>query len=573
MSQKSFEEHIKNELTNHPSKVNTDLLWNNLNQGSGRKRAAWIWYALLGLLLLSGASYLVYNNYSSKNLTADNISEAIDSEEESVKNTDISSNENLEEQVLLEEAITTETTGGGNISKENTIGDIVEKGVEHEEIVETTITPVSESNSNRTESNASKPQFIKEEGSLDQNSSNRNENIVASSFDAEKQDETIYEATKIATSVSEADHTNINLNEVESEAVAYHESSELETVIEDQALSEDINLLTDNEVHQKGFTSYSYDDFSIGKVFNEMSEQPDAIINQPALTRFIMANLSAISSPPLLPTGIERQYLEPSIIDYTKRQPVLQKNINWAIRLNYGFLYPKKSLEAKDASSQEYLESREATESFVYGGQFNVELQARFKRHFYFSIGIAHEHIKEKFEFSSSTNFQYWEQDVLTDILVNESNDTTFVYDSVLVSQNITRNVKHYNDFKTLDITTSLGYIYSREKWHLFVETGPTVNLWFRKRGMYLNESLQPANFSDRLPDNETQFNETLKVGIAAYAGIGYNVHSNIQLTFRAGVKHHFGDITGTANAIQQNYTMFSFQGGMNFLFKGPTKK
>jgi hypothetical protein len=232
-----------------------------------------------------------------------------------------------------------------------------------------------------------------------------------------------------------------------------------------------------------------------------------------------------------------------------------------------GPMFPIKSLTSKNEESSAYLAERKASEVVLRGYSAEVNAYGGFKKHGYFKVGIDYAGFSESFTFSSIKTIEYWDPNALVGIEIGATGDTTYLYDSVWVSEDILSKTTAKNTFQMLDITTAMGYTYAGSKWALFVDAGLAYNVLFKNKGTYLNQDLLPASFNEPLSNGSPAFRRNLGVAVVANLGFVYEIKPNFNFKIQTGYKRYFNDFTTVANPIRQKYNFLDLGMGFQYTF------
>ncbi|MCB0502477.1 MAG: hypothetical protein KDD32_07320, partial [Bacteroidetes bacterium] len=232
-----------------------------------------------------------------------------------------------------------------------------------------------------------------------------------------------------------------------------------------------------------------------------------------------------------------------------------------------GPMFPFKSLTAKSEEDKSYLAQRQFTEQVLRGYTAEVNTYGEFKKMGYFKVGVSYAGFKESFVYKGETIREYYDPNGIQSIEIDAQGDTTFVLDSVLVTQVINRNINRINSYNMLDLSMSMGYMLNRSRWSIFVDAGIAYNLMFKANGQYLDRQLEVVNFSDELMEEGSAYKKNLGVAVVANVGFDYEIKPNLNFKIQTGFKRYFSDFSTQENPIRQKYNFLNLGLGLAYTF------
>ena len=217
----------------------------------------------------------------------------------------------------------------------------------------------------------------------------------------------------------------------------------------------------------------------------------------------------------LLVLGIEEPTYEPEWVEKLNAK----NNITPKTQLGvyYSYEYADRTLEHKDSidiSTLDYIEVRNASESFVESFRAGVFLRKTFKKGFRLSSGIEYSKLTERF-------------DAAIDLGVNLIEGEPDFIEPTFVQQ--TNIKKIFNRYETINIPITLGKAFNSNKWRFYIDAGLGINLNFKTKGQIFStdeevEVLRLANGDGVI------FKSKLAISYLASAGVSYYLNRDLSI-------------------------------------------
>lgn len=222
--------------------------------------------------------------------------------------------------------------------------------------------------------------------------------------------------------------------------------------------------------------------------------------------------------------------------------------------------YNLHSLSVNSIEHEDYLNARNATQSYQPSYTAGVQLKYLFENGLFLKAGLEYSEIREQFKHRQET--------ITTEILPNQvisieidpvTGDSTIVLGNAPVTTIETKNWRVQNSYKSLGIPLFVGYQLDHGKWFYSIEGGIVYNLKFDFKGYLLDESLEPS-----MADN--YFKDTSGINIGLGVTAGYKIKSNLSVL----VKSNFRSITSNINAINNlvNHKINSIGAGVGMEYQ-----
>ncbi len=150
---------------------------------------------------------------------------------------------------------------------------------------------------------------------------------------------------------------------------------------------------------------------------------------------------------------------------------------------------------------------------------------------FYVKTGINYSQINERFYIKELSQDRIWDENATSSIIYNINGESTTLNEGNWINQSTTRTVRHYNQFRLLDISVLLGRSFNiTKRWSWNAELGMAHNILFQKEGRRYNSELEIAYFED-LP-----YRQKIAWSLLSGLGLHYQLSDNIHV--KAGVQY-----------------------------------
>ncbi|MCB0704553.1 MAG: hypothetical protein KDC34_04560 [Saprospiraceae bacterium] len=139
-------------------------------------------------------------------------------------------------------------------------------------------------------------------------------------------------------------------------------------------------------------------------------------------------------------------------------------------------------------------------------------------------------------------------------------------FDSIQVSNQISRNVVHYNYFRFLEIPVALRYEFpSDSKLGLFLEGGASLNVWKSATGKTIDQNTLLPEFIGEANQGADWFRNALNPEAFAGLGLNYIVSDEFEIWMHPQVKYRFGNVANPDYPLEQKLGSFSLQLGVRW--------
>ncbi len=221
-------------------------------------------------------------------------------------------------------------------------------------------------------------------------------------------------------------------------------------------------------------------------------------------------------------------------------QPIDEQRNRWSIG-SYAILYKTTRTLIGTDKNQEYINARNNTErsleTFVAGGF----LEYKVTRHNYLRLGIEHQSISERFDFSTEA-------------------DSSYLKNLIAYDATVYRKWLNYNRHQLINIPITLGFNTDREKWNFMAEITPVLTIKKSFDGTFLQEE-------SNIPENTNQFSTDFSVAGRLALGLSYQYDDHWSLSFMPSFQQHFKSFSREDAGYEQKYTMIGVQLGLKYGF------
>ncbi len=539
MSREQFEEELRSRMKDYKPAVDTQQLWSNIKKEKSKNYTGIIAFILLLMGTGVGAFFLLQNQNEESVVTNTNTNTTITAIEQS---NDVEVKRNIVDAKTTN--INQEILANKNINEVNSKGSYNTKS----NVVENQVASLNDRNKRQLSSKA-----------LDQSTTAaKSENLIKS--------------TNTDLQVNNLDYANA------SNTVLKNNKNVLENKIESDIENSIINQTDD---------SYSKDVDHRDVVVNngtEVISSRGSYLAQNFYKRQNESNLSQVNSADFESYLLKERVGEEQVSNWIKMDGVTKKRKpsdsrkqkkykspkkTFAISVEalVGPMFPFRKLSEKSIEETSYLSQRLFTEKVLRGYKAELNTYGNFKKYGYFRVGIDYAGFKESFIYNGETTSEYWDPDGIASVQINGDGDTTYVVDSVLVTQVVERDINRVNTYNMLDLSVSMGFILNRDKWSIFVDGGIAYNLMFNARGQYLNEDLQVVYFEDEQVSGGLPLRNNLGPAVVGNFGFTYKINKNLDFKIKSGYKRYFNDFSSNENPLSQKYNFINLGLGIQYTF------
>ncbi|MEZ5009849.1 MAG: hypothetical protein R2753_16995 [Chitinophagales bacterium] len=588
MSREQFEEELRNRIKDYSPEVNTQQLWDSLQQKKPKN-----YLGIFALFfLLAGAGTGIFFLQQGKNQFADetNLIDIVNQDDIKIqdsrrKTQDAKLNaESFQEEKQFSNSSSNSNSSSSSNSNSNTVSNsnLISNSTKNA----SSNTTANTNSKINTRNSSTNNQAIKSTNSnLEKIASGiDNNNNKPSSFGSDKAtadiaglENNFSKSKTIGSTLKSIDNELIELNFID---------GIVETVVNNQKNAVDANPSNTeaNNLIRNGDHSVINSEDAMQSTGEESittanySEEESNTLEQKSSTEIEQLNNASIET-----FHLEERTAEAKISNWQKmdgevekRKPTSDKGQKYksnrktfelSIEVLGGPMFPFKSLTAKSEEDKAYLSQRQFTEQVLRGYTAEVNTYGEFKKMGYFKVGVSYAGFQESFIYKGETIREYYDPNGIQTVEINGDGDTTFVMDSVLVTQVIGRNINRVNAYSMMDLSVSMGYILSRSKWSIYVDGGIAYNLLFKANGQFLNRALEPINFSDELVDGGSPLKKNLGVAVVANMGFDYQINPHLKFKIQTGYKRYFSDFSTVENPIRQKYNFINLGLGLSYTF------
>ena len=233
-----------------------------------------------------------------------------------------------------------------------------------------------------------------------------------------------------------------------------------------------------------------------------------------------------------------------------------------------GALYPLKSLKDKTTEFEYLVNARRATETVLEGVTAGGYLGLQHWNGLSLEAGLEYQRMNERFDQTTVIKDTIG-QIAVTGIIVNAPGDTTFIQDSIFVTQE-TRTVKQtYNNYRFLQLPLAIGYTWKTDgPWSPYVKIGAAINLRFGQKA----EIISPDGTSEKYVSEDAgraDYPFRTRIGLSPFvqAGLRYRLGAHLSLFGELRYVHPGSGISAAAYPVEQRYRLPGANVGMHWGF------
>jgi len=513
MEQNRLDRHIKKQVENYKSPVDTDAMWKAIQakQTDGNKskrRFIWFWVIGFCLLLGLGTTYYSFNNTTSKQKQVAQFTPVNEKQKNKVESENKIEQENVK----------------ANDRKE--IG-------KHE----TTI-------NNKNESLAI------------ENKPKTNHNNKKLSRRISKKSTTKKSVVKKQTNlISEVNKDDINLT------ASIKDLVDIDPVVSQTMFFKDGK---DNQV--KNIISLVNEENLNGKQINNVTKT-EATKNANSFIRLNKFNATVKNIEPIKPSSITASIETPNY-SLKEKNAVLElfprKNYSktWVTSLNSYISYGVAPSLLSSDTIETYMQQRNDSEKTLDAIRAGIGIKFQHANNWYFKSGLEYEQINEQFNF-----YEEIESDsTLNNVIVSSYilADGTQIDSLGTINAKVINWTNHniYNRYKFIDVPVLFGYSKKfNRNLNWFIEGGLSVNLIFKQNGAFQSQE----NILIRMEDEPDLYKKNVGISLLAASGVKYSFNNNLSVWLAPNIKYKLGSITSDINPIEQRFLNIGLQTGVSF--------
>ncbi len=290
----------------------------------------------------------------------------------------------------------------------------------------------------------------------------------------------------------------------------------------------------------------------------------------------------AIVKSELLPiTSRMNLLLGPALMDETllammkeKRPKLEDKNVeeakkqekNWRFSNGAAFTYGKgfRTLSSKDSAPRNYVEIRDSMETTLDAFRVNLDFVMQYKNGLYLKSGLEYGQINERFNAYIEWDSTEVEPDQLVAIYYNIDGVASDRKGEGEVTTKYWIRKKKFNRYRSIDIPIIVGYQSKRaedKRLGWFIEGGASVNIWFKPSGEIFSSTDQVLD----LKENADLFKTRTGISLLGAAGLSYKVANKFSLWASPELKYNLQSITSDKNTLDQEYLNVGLRLGIRY--------
>lgn len=255
----------------------------------------------------------------------------------------------------------------------------------------------------------------------------------------------------------------------------------------------------------------------------------------------------------------------------SNRRPLLQQPIQdlsllekpWRFSIGAAVAYgqARRTLSSRTASLEEYLQTREDTETPLDAVRGNLDIQFQHHSGLYLKSGLEYEQINERFEAYLEWDSIEVEANQILAITVARDGSSTETRGNGDVSTTFWTQQKIYNHYRSIDIPLVIGYHSAKKSRQLgwFVEGGASANIWFSAAGKIISTDNQLL----LLNDHATMLKTKTGISLLGAIGLTYQLTNSISIWANPAVKYRLGSVISEQNVVDQKYLNIAFNVGV----------
>lgn len=233
-----------------------------------------------------------------------------------------------------------------------------------------------------------------------------------------------------------------------------------------------------------------------------------------------------------------------------------------------GASYPFKSLTAQKKEHEAYADIRKNTESVLESVQGGVFVGVMTPKKIFVEGGFEYNRINERFRTTTTTTDTIARYEVIGWV-VNAQGDTTFVRDSVFVSQTTTTGATIYNNFQFYNIPIAVGYEFgsAKSRFRPYLKGGVAINIAMPYKSGFLDNAgnINIFESADKKPDTPYR----TRIGAIPFAAVGARMSLNerIDAFGELNYRYHLKNVTLDDYLLQQRYSLLGINLGLSMRF------
>ncbi len=285
------------------------------------------------------------------------------------------------------------------------------------------------------------------------------------------------------------------------------------------------------------------------------------IFTQARNTQNNLTSISRFNSGLKLPVTLPENILKKSKGNDVHCEVLRGKQSKYYISARHINSYAFNELSAKSSASDEYIDSRHATESKRYSFTDEVTFGVEHRNGFFAELGIRYDQINEKFNYLDPNAFQ--SATIVTVDTVFNDNIEEVLIDTITTVLAGEREILSNNHFKKLSIPFSVGYEYPlNKKVSLAAKAGLVVNVLSHYEGKIFDEELNVVSIEERQSSNNPLFNKLVH-SVSGSAFLQYKMNKNMEFLVGVNAYKNLNATSFETNPIDQKYTSLGiFIGG-----------
>jgi len=242
------------------------------------------------------------------------------------------------------------------------------------------------------------------------------------------------------------------------------------------------------------------------------------------------------------------EYIKPSKEEHKKKD--IRKRYSFEFLAGTGI--HQNNLIAKKSIFENYRTARDTTESERLGYMTSIRFAKHWKSGLFIRSGINYMLINEKFHWKKV------EQNV-SRFGPADSEDEDIEYGTW---EKTTYNRNHF-----IDIPLLIGYEIKKEKWGIYANIGPSINLWFHQKGDILSPGRRPVSIDKNSKEAYPVFKKRAGFSLWTSMGISYGINSNTSILIEPYLNIRLSDLSTESYQIRQQHKVGGIALGLQKYF------
>lgn len=237
----------------------------------------------------------------------------------------------------------------------------------------------------------------------------------------------------------------------------------------------------------------------------------------------------------------------------------------WRVSNGIAFTYGKayRSLSSHNSSSFDYLKTRENSETSLDAIRGSLDFMLQHNSGFYVKTGLQYEQITERFDaYIERDSVKTAPNQILALTYAMNGSSSTTTGNGEITTTHWLQKTK-FNRYHSIDVPFLLGYNRQKsdKKMGWFVEGGASVNISFAAKG----EIFDSNNELLILDENTDLFKSQTGISLLGAVGLTYQISDKFSLWASPDMRYRLSSISGAENVIDQRYFNLGLSVGVRY--------